>query len=83
MSQSSQHPFAAELLAELAHFTGDCERYQHGLNRSLIYTPGVQHLAEKAGAYWLIDAIASHVGSTAFRREARETRGSEICTSGG
>ncbi len=70
MSQSSQPVSAAELRAELAHFTGDYERYRHGVNRSLIYTPAVRYLAEKAGAYWLIDAIASHVGSAAYRREA-------------
>ncbi len=47
------------LLRELAHFTGDLERYRHWTGR-LIYTPGVQHLAERAGAYWLIDLVASH-----------------------
>lgn len=79
MSQTRQNSSAAELLAELAHFTGDCERYRHSLNRSLIYTPGVRHLAEKAGAYWLIDAIASHVGAAAFRQEAqRDPRVQEL-----
>jgi hypothetical protein len=27
--------------------------------RRFIYTPGIQHLADRAGAYWLIDLIAS------------------------
>lgn len=48
---------------ELRHFTGDLERYRHSFNRRVIYTPGVQHLAERAGAYWLIDLIASYIGS--------------------
>lgn len=44
--------------ADLRQFTGDLERYRHPLARSVIYTPGVQFLAERAGAYWLIDEIA-------------------------
>jgi hypothetical protein len=51
-------PDPQALLHELAHFTGDLDRYRHWTRR-LIYTPGIQHLAEKAGAYWLIDLIAS------------------------
>ena len=50
-------------LADLAQFTGDLERYKHPLNPQVIYTPGVQYLADKAKAYWLIDAIASYFGS--------------------
>ncbi len=48
---------------ELRQFTGDLERYRHGLNPRVIYTPGVRHVAERAGAYWLIDLIASHIAS--------------------
>ena len=48
---------------ELRQFSGDLERYRHSLNRRVLYTPGVQHLAERAGAYWLIDAIASYLGT--------------------
>ncbi len=47
-----------KLLGELAHFTGDLDRYRHW-TRKLIYTPGIHHLAERAGAFWLIDLIAS------------------------
>lgn len=43
---------------DLRQFTGDLERYRHPLARGVIYTPGVQFLAERAGAYWLIDEIA-------------------------
>lgn len=59
---------SALTLNDLAQFTGDLERYRHPLNRHVIYTPGVQYLAEQAGAYWLIDAIASYFGSPLMRR---------------
>lgn len=49
---------------ELGMFTGTANYYRHSLNRGLVYTDGVKHLAERAaggnGAYWLIDAVASH-----------------------
>lgn len=48
---------------ELRQFTGDLERYRHAFNRQVIYTPGVKHMAERAGAYWLIDLIVSYFGS--------------------
>ena len=53
---------------ELRQFTGDLERYRHGFNRRVIYTPGVKHLAERAGAYWLIAAIASYFGTSKMQR---------------
>ncbi|MCA1419475.1 DUF6876 family protein [Bradyrhizobium sp. BRP23] len=46
--------------ADLAQFTGSEHVYRHGLLRSITYTEGVQYLAEKAAAYWLIDAVASY-----------------------
>ncbi len=46
---------------DLAQFHGDQLRYRHTLNRRVIYTPGVQYLAEAGSAYWLIDAIASYL----------------------
>jgi len=54
---------AVELKSELRQFTGDLERFRHSLNRRVIYTPGVQHLAERTDSYWLIDVIASWIGS--------------------
>ena len=56
--------------ADLAHFTGSLERYQHPLNPAVIYTPGVRFLARQGGAYWLLDAIALYLGSPAFKRAA-------------
>lgn len=43
---------------DLKQFTGSEEFFRHGINRSVIYTEGAQFLAERAGAYWLLDAIA-------------------------
>lgn len=53
---------------ELKQFTGGCERYAHSLNRRIIYTPGVRHVAEAGGAYWLIDAIASYLTPSYLKR---------------
>ena len=47
--------------ADLNQFQGDLVRYRHVLNRRVIYTPGVQYMAETGGAYWLIDVIASYL----------------------
>ena len=47
---------------DLQRFTGDTKRFRHSLNQRVIYTPGIQHLAEHGEAYWLIDAIASYFG---------------------
>ena len=43
--------------ADLSQFTGTSQWYTHPLG--LMYTDGVQYLADQAGAYWLLDAIAS------------------------
>lgn len=47
-----------QLQQELRGYIGTLNYYRHftGFGR---YTDGVQHLAERAGAYWLIDAIFS------------------------
>lgn len=52
--------------ADLHQFTGDLERFYHPLNRRVVYTPGVQYLAQSGQAYWLIDAIVSYFGSEAM-----------------
>lgn len=64
---------------DLQHFTGDLVRVRHPLNRRVIYTPGVQHVAEAGGAYWLVDAIASWIGSEEFQAaEQQDGRISEM-----
>jgi len=45
------------LKEELEQFTGTMEYYRYPLG--IIFTDGVKYLADKAGAYWLIDNIAS------------------------
>ena len=66
---------ASKLKQELQHFAGDLVRYQHPLNQKVIYTPGVRHLVKEANAYWLLDAIASWLGSRDFVEAAmRDSR---------
>lgn len=55
--------------ADLAHFTGSETFYRHSLMRSVTYTEGVQFLAEKAGAYWLVDKVATLQLEPEVRRE--------------
>lgn len=68
MSQENRLARADRIEAELAYFTGSLERYRHATNPRVVYTPGVKHLAEEGGAYWLLDAIASWIGSHSFNR---------------
>lgn len=42
----------------LYQFTGTETWYRHSLNPKVLYTDGVQYLAEYGGAYWLLDTIA-------------------------
>ena len=55
-------PMAGQLEAELSMFIGAEEWFRH-FTRRINYTPGVRHLAIRAGAYWLIDLIASRCRS--------------------
>ena len=57
---------------DLQVFTGSLMRFRHWPNRTVLYTPGVQYVAEKGEAFWLIDAIASHIGSPEFRTAAQK-----------
>jgi len=45
--------------SDLTQFCGSSEFFQHWTKR-LVYTEGVQYMAEHGGAYWLIDAVASY-----------------------
>ena len=51
---------------DLNQFTGSEHYYEHWTN-FLCYTDGVQYLAERAGSYWLIDAIASYKRKEPFQ----------------
>jgi hypothetical protein len=48
------------LNGEFAGYTGTEEYFKHLFG--IVYTDGVQAVAEKYKAYWLIDAVASHQG---------------------
>lgn len=45
--------------AELDQFHGTENHFNHWMSR-ILFTDGVHYVAERAGAYWLIDAIASY-----------------------
>ena len=56
-----------KLELELAHFTGSQEFTDMGpLFSGVVCSEGAVHLAERAGAYWLLDAIASYLTSDAL-----------------
>ncbi|MDP3737551.1 MAG: hypothetical protein Q8R02_09185 [Hyphomonadaceae bacterium] len=57
-------------LGDLAQFTGSEVFFRHPLSAGCLYTEGVQYLAERASAYWLIDAILCPQASQANLREA-------------
>jgi hypothetical protein len=48
----------SELQYQLTQFHGTDKWRRHPLNPRLLHTDGVEFFAEKAGAYWFIDAIA-------------------------
>lgn len=43
---------------DLAEFTGTEKWYRHPIVKNTLYTDGIKYVAERAGAYWLIDEIA-------------------------
>ena len=53
--------------ANLSLFTGT-EQY-HRLYRHVVLTDGTKYLAEAAGAFWLMDAIASYLPQFTGRQE--------------
>ena len=61
---------ALEIENGLAHCSGGDEVYSHWTRR-LKYTEGVQYLADKAGAFWLIDVVASYQGAQKVRQNER------------
>ncbi len=72
MSQATKQALAAELEADLPHFTGT-ESYTNlsypWLREKFMLTDGANYLAEKAKAFWLMDAIASHQPNKKVSRE--------------
>lgn len=53
---------ADQLAQDLRHFTGSMDLYkQPDFLGGLLYTEGVQHFCEKAGAYWFLDIISTEI----------------------
>lgn len=51
---------ATELQSHLSGFYGTEQYHRLTFNPGLVFTDGCRALAENGGAYWLMDAIASH-----------------------
>ena len=70
---------------DLAQFTGTTQYFRHWSKR-IVYTDGIKFLAENAGAYWLVDLIASYQPVKTERQYwtlKREEQGySAICKDG-
>jgi len=43
---------------DLAQFTGSEQWHRHALNGEVHFTDGAKHVADRVGAYWLLDEIA-------------------------
>ena len=72
MSETAMTPAqitAAQITAELAHFTGTEKLTPHWLHRTYGMSDGAMFLAETAGAHWLNDAITSYQGDRRVREE--------------
>lgn len=68
MEPHETSPIKTELESGLAMHTGSTCLFRHW-SRRLVYTEGVQYLAQKASAYWLIDLIASWCPHASIRAE--------------
>ncbi|RZN30501.1 DUF6876 family protein [Bradyrhizobium sp. Leo121] len=77
--------------ADLAQFTGTSQWFRHALVRTVLYTDGIQFLAERANAYWLLDKIATlqldpKIGAEPFqvwKLEVADNIGALTCNDGG
>ena len=59
---------AVQILDELARFHSTSEYHRLTLWKRFLATDGVKHLADRASAYWLVTAIASHQLNPKVRR---------------
>ena len=75
----------------LRHFTGSENWYRHSLNPTVLCTDGAKHVADTAGAYWLLDEIAlaqqyeNALHAEAFqvwRLDVKEAAATLICEDG-
>jgi len=59
---------ADEILDALGHCIGTTQYYKHSLS-SIMYTEGIQLMAELCEAYWLIDAVCSYQLNDAIAKQ--------------
>lgn len=59
------------LLVDLRQFIGTTQWHKWSNLTHLVCTDGAKYLAEEAGAYWLLDAIASHQNAPALKDSPR------------
>lgn len=57
--------------SDLRQFPGDSVRYR-SIHPRVICTPGIQYLAENAGAFWLVNTIASYYSSPEMRKAVEQ-----------
>lgn len=58
-----------QLQAEMNRWLGGSDgRTRHPFNRRFIYTEGVKAVADLAGAYWLLDIVATELAPICLRR---------------
>ncbi len=57
---------SARLREDLIAFIGTETWHRHALNRHMLLTDGVRYFADQAGAWWLLDIVATEV----FRLQA-------------
>lgn len=65
----ASNPQSEALRAELANYYGSEHSYPHSLVRDTSYTDGARAFFQKAGAYWLLDILATE---PAIRRQGQE-----------
>ena len=56
-------------VADLNQFTGTMSYHLfNGMFRNFVATDGAMHVAKEGGAYWLLEAIASHIATNSKLR---------------
>lgn len=55
--------------SDLGEFTGTEQWYSHPVIKNILYTDGIKYVAEKAGAYWLIDEIVFQQAHPCVKKE--------------
>ena len=60
-----------QLLLDLRQFTGTTQWHRWSRLTKLVCTDGAKYLADEAGAYWLLDAIASYQNQPVIQESQR------------